>query len=208
MLGGGNASAKTPATPVAPQPVATAKPPAPPPPVSTPQTQVQLPPPQAVSPSALATIPPVREELPAPDSSPAANKNTNARKPPAATVQSPATKPEPAPAQTSETPAPIQGPPTPPTVTPAEEQPRLQPVYPEEDRRRILGELDRRKNEIDSILRSINPNRMSADQRSVVQRIHSFINVADDSAKRGDFRSADALSERALILARELASGR
>jgi len=102
----------------------------------------------------------------------------------------------------------MQGPPTPPVLPPAEEQPRLQPVYPEEERRRILGELEKRKVEIDGLLHGINQNQMSADRKSVVARIHSFINVAEDSARRGDYRSADALSERALILARELASGR
>ena len=62
--------------------------------------------------------------------------------------------------------------------------------------------------DIEVLLRGINQNSMSADRKSVVQRIHSFISVAEDSARRGDFRSADALSERALIFARELASGR
>jgi hypothetical protein len=161
-----------------------------------------------VSPAALATIPPARAELPAPDTSQTSNKAAGNRKGPQIPVQTPAAKPEPTP-QAAETPAaPVQGPPTPPVIPPADEQPRLQPVYPEEERRRIVAELERRKNEIESLLKGMNKNRMSADQRSVVDRVRSFINVAEDSAKRGDFRSADALSERALIFARELASGR
>jgi hypothetical protein len=49
---------------------------------------------------------------------------------------------------------------------------------------------------------------MSPDQKNLAERIESFIKLADDTARRGDFRSAEALSERAEILARELASGR
>ena len=49
---------------------------------------------------------------------------------------------------------------------------------------------------------------MSPEQKSVVARIHSFLDQAEDMAKRGDFRSAEALSDRAAILAKELAGGR
>src|SRR5581483_5409448 len=201
-------AAKTPAAPAAPPPVATAKPPAPPAPVSTPQTQVQLPPPQGLSPEALATIPPAPEGLPSPKSS-TATKNGGQSKPPAASVQTPPAAKTEQPAQTAETPAPVQGPPTPPVIPPAEEQPtHLQPVYSEEERRRIAGDLERRKTEIEGILRNISQNRMSADQTGMVQRIRSFVTTAEDQVKRGDYRSAEALSERALILAKEMASGR
>jgi hypothetical protein len=203
--GGKNAAAKVPATPTPPVAATAAKPPAPPPPVSTPQTEIQLPPPQAISAAALATIPSVRVELPAPESTPAA-------KPPAKT-KPPANASTPKPEQPSstppaaETPSAVQGP-VPPVTTPAEEQPRLAPVYTEEERRRIWGELEKRKTDIEAMLRTMNPNRMSADQKNLVDRIHSFITLAEDTARRGDFRSADALSERAVILAKELASGR
>src|SRR5207244_11138117 len=113
----------------------------------------------------------------------------------------PPTKPEAT--QTAEPPA--LAPPV--TPQPTEEQIRLQPVYSEEERRRVLAELEKRKSDIEALLHGIN-RRMSQDQKSVVERIRSFITVAEESAKRGDFRSAEALSERALIFARELASGR
>jgi hypothetical protein len=167
---------------------------------------VQLPPPQGVSPEALATIPPARGELPVPEPSQTATKPPVTKKSAAPAAQvAPPPKPE-APAQAAETP-PAQGPATP-VLPPIEEPPRLTPVYTEEERRRIWAELDKRKTDIEGLLRGINQNRMSADQKSVVQRIHSFISVAEDSARRGDFRSAEALSERAVIFARELASGR
>ena len=195
----GNKAAKTAPAPVTPTPAA-AKPSAPPPPVSTPQTQVQLPPPQAVSPAALATIPPAREEQPAPEpsqgSKPAVMRKQGSGN--VATITSTAETPAPAPPQG----------PAAPLTPPAEEQPRLQPVYTEEERRRVSAELERRKGEIEGLLRGVNQNNMSADRKSVVQRINSFMSQAEDHARRGDLRSAEALSERAVIFARELASGR
>jgi hypothetical protein len=206
-LKGNSTASKTPPIPAPDAQSAAAKPSAPPPPVSTPQTQVQLPPPQTVNPAALATIPPVREELPSPEpatvtKTPPTRKSSST---PAQTTGSPRTE---QPAQTVETPAPVQGPPTPPATTPAEEAPRLQPVYSEEERRRVWGELEKRKGDIEGVLRGLNQSRMSADQKNVVERVRSFISMAEDYARRGDFRSAEALSGRAVILARELASGR
>jgi hypothetical protein len=204
VLSGKDAARKVPATPTPPVAATAAKPPAPPPPLSTPQTEIQLPPPQAISAAALATIPSVREELPAAEETPAAKPPAKTKPPATATTPKPE---QPSPTPAAEAPSAVQGP-VPPVTTPAEEQPRLTPVYTEEERRRIWGELEKRKTEIEGILRTINPNRMSADQKNVVDRIHSFITLAEDTARRGDFRSADALSERAVILAKELASGR
>jgi hypothetical protein len=81
-------------------------------------------------------------------------------------------------------------------------------VYPEEERRRILAEMEKRKGNIEATLHNMNQRSMSPDQKNLAERIESFIKLADDTARRGDFRSAEALSERAEILARELASGR
>ena len=194
-LSGKNAAGKAP-TPPPPPATAAAKPPAPPPPISTPQTEVQLPPPQPISEAALATIPAVAKE-PETEEKPPAN-----RKPPAVATTPKSETPA------AETPSAIQGPPAPPPTTPAEEQPRLQPVYTEEERRRKLAEVERRKGEIEITLRNMNQVRMPPDQKSVVDRILSFIGQAEDMAKRGDFRSAEALMVRAEILIKELSSGR
>jgi hypothetical protein len=203
VLSGKNAASKTPATPAPPPATAAAKPPSPPPPLSTPQTEIQLPPPQPVTAAALATIPAVLEELPAPEPEPPAKPSAKSKPPAAASVPKPET-----PAPVAETPSAVQGPAAPATTPPAEEQPLLQPVYTEEERRRIWGELEKRKADIEAQLHGMNQNRMSADQKSEVERIRSFINVAEDFARRGDFRSAEALSGRAVILTKELASGR
>jgi hypothetical protein len=195
-------AAKTPPAPAPPPQTAMAKPPGPPPPLSSPQTDVQLPPAQSISAEALASIETVHEDLPAPEPAPTTKPPVQARRPAPAPTPPPSNPPKPE--QSTEAPAPQP----PPATAPPEEAPRLQPVYPEEERRRVLGELERRKTEIDNLLRGLNPNRMSADQKAVVERIRSFQAVAEEAAKRGDFRSADAISERALILAKELASGR
>ena len=203
VMSGKNAASKTPATPAPPVATAAAKPPAPPPPLSTPQTDIHLPPPQSVSDAALATIPLARVELPAPEpDEPTAKPPAKSKQPAAVT----ATKPE-SPAPPAETPSPVQGP-TAPTTTPAEQQqPLLQPVFPEEERRRIWGTLEKRKADIEAQLGK-NENRMSPEQKSVAARIHSFLDQAEDMAKRGDFRSAEGLSDRAAILAKELAGAR
>ena len=192
-------AAKTPATPM-PAPAQTA-PPAPPAPISSPQTEIQLPPAQPVSAEALATI----QTIPDPtEPAPELPAKAPAHRPAAAPAASP--KAESGTAVTAE-PPPVQGPPTP-VPAPAEEQPRLQPVYSEEDRRRILADIEKRKVEVEGLLRGVSQSRISQGQRGVVDSIRSLMNMTDDTAKRGDLRSAALLSERALILARELASGR
>jgi hypothetical protein len=178
------------ATPAAPVPVAVVAPapPAPPPePVSTPQTGVQLPPPQPISAEALASIPPPPEP-PAPEPVPSRSVRT---RPP--TRETP--KPE----------AAAVGPESPPPAV-ADDGPRLQTMVPEDERRRISADLARRRAEVQSLLKQTRLH--TAHQRDLRDSIHSLLKVADDAAERGDLRSADSLSERALILARELQSGR
>jgi len=199
---GGTKTPKTPVTPAALDPNAAAKPAGPPPPLSSPQTDIQLPPEQTISPEALATIQ-VAPEPPTPEPAPPAKPPQSKKPAPVAA----APKPEAPATSTVETPSPVPTGPATPSVTP-EEQPRLQPVYSEEEKRRILAELEKRKIETDSLLRGISQGRASGDQKTAVDRVRSFMSVADDAAKRGDLHSADAFSLRALVLARELVSGR
>ena len=199
ILGGSAKTPKTPVVPAALDPNAAAA--VPPPPLSSPQTDIQLPPPQSISPEALATIQ-VAPEPPAPEPAPPTKPPPPRRPPPVAAAPKPET---PAPAETQPAPPPA-GPPTP-AATP-EEQPRLQPFYTEEEKRRILAELEKRKTETESLLRGPNLSRLSGEQKIAVDRVRSFMNVADEAAKRGDFHSADAFSMRAVVLAREVAGGR
>ena len=78
----------------------------------------------------------------------------------------------------------------------------------DDQRRRIAADLDRRKAEITTFLRQVNPRRSSTHQKNMMENVRSLLKVAEDAAKRGDMTSADSLSERALILARELANER
>ena len=197
-LGGKTAAAKTPPVPTA---VVAPPPPAPPTPISSPQTEIQLPPEQPVSQEALATIQvaPIEPKPPeAPQPEPPAKPTTRRN--------APAPQPKP------ETPAPavadVPAPPPPAVQAPTEEPSRLQPVFTEEERRRILAEIEKRRGEIEGILHGVSQRRLSVSKRNVVTRIRSFMEVADDAARRGDLRSADSLWQRALILAQELASGR
>jgi hypothetical protein len=189
-----NKAAKTPPTPAV--TTAEAKPAAPPPLLSVPQTDVQLPPAQPLTPEAIATIQ-TRPEVVLPEPPPL----------PKTTVRA-ATKPAPPPAPAPK-PEVVPPPAEPPVATPPpEEQVRLQPVYSEEEKRRILGDIERRKGEIENLTRPLSSRRLTTEQRTMLERIRSFLAVVDDAARRGDLRSADSLSERALIFARELGSGR
>ena len=48
---------------------------------------------------------------------------------------------------------------------------------------------------------------MTGDQQKVADTIRSFLSLSEDAEKHNDMRQADALAERAQILAKELQSG-
>jgi hypothetical protein len=171
-------------------------PPAPVQPLSVPQTQVQLPPPQPLnaeaiphpaSPqplnSAAAAVPPPPEPA-APPGAPG-----NVRRPPV----SPPPKAEPV--------GPAAQPATP-------ERAPIQQIVPADERRRLQDSAAARKRETRRLVEQAKAHRLSSAQNRVVIRIQSFIAQSDDAEKRGDMRQADALAERALILAKELADGK
>jgi len=188
MLRGNRTATKV---PPAPAPPAASHAPAPSEPLSVPQTQVQLPPPQPLSQDALATepAPPVVElpEEPAqrpPRRPPAANPPTVSRQEPAA-------------------PAPIQGP-----VPPEPERPIVQEKISPEEQKRLIEQLAGRKREIAQNVDQAAARGPGAAERALMDRIHSFVQLADEAAGRGDLRQADALAERAQILSRELQGAR
>lgn len=181
-----------------PQPVPAAPTPAPPPapkpsgPLSIPQTSVEFPPPQPVDPRALETA----AETPPPEPEPAPAKTPR--------------RPAPAPAATgSQAPLPVAPPPEVPAPAPVvEERPRLQePVSPEE-KRRLADEINNRKREINDILQQASRRNLPDGDRGIVERVHSFLQLSDQAAARGELRQADSLSERALVMARELRNAR
>lgn len=97
----------------------------------------------------------------------------------------------------SETPAAlVQGP-------PVEQSPPIQPILGAEEQNRIMREIEGRKKEISDKLGRLRA-RLSSHDQSLVDRIRSFVTQCDEAATRGDYTQADALSERALVLVREL----
>jgi hypothetical protein len=173
--------------PPAPKPAAAA-PAKPEGPLSLPQTTVKLPPPQPLDPAALEVEPPPLVE---PQEATLPVKPPR-RNPPAAGT---AVKPP-------ETAAPAPQPATP------EERPRLQEIISAEERKRLLEEIGNRKREINEVVDSAARRNLSQQDRDRIDRIRSFVELSDQAAGRGDMRQADALSERALLLARELRGAR
>ena len=188
MLRGNRSANKVPPTP---PPPAASHVPAPSEPLSVPQTQVQLPPLQPLSQDALATEPaPAVVELPEepaqrpPRRVPAASPPTVSRQEPAA-------------------PAPIQGP-----APPEPERPIVQEKTSPEEQKRLTDQLATRKREIAQNVDQAVARGPGAAEKALMDRIHFFVQLADEAAARGDLRQADALAERAQILSRELQGAR
>lgn len=176
------------AAPVAPKPVASI--PAPPPaPLSIPQTRVELPKPQSLDPAALVTeaTPPPPAEAPPATARPLGRRSNTDRTPAANTA--PAAPPAALPAVES-APQPIQ------EILTAGEKQRLKDSVLAHRRDTSLM-LEQLKN------RTLNPS-----QQSVHDAITSFAASSVEAENNGDMRQADALAERAWILAKGLVSGK
>jgi len=179
------------ATPPAPKPPAAAVAPPPPPPIlSIPQTQVVLPPSQPVKPEALETVPVVQ-----PPETPSPVRLPRPRPAPPAAQPKPENQP---PAQPA-----AQTPPPPET-----ERPPVQPIVPGEDLKKLQESAQARRREAGLLLAGAQGRRLSQQERDLVRRTQSFLNQSEQAESRGDMRQADALAERAQVLARELQSGR
>ena len=171
-------------TPVTPPPPVAVKPPPPEPPLSIPQTTAQLPSPQPVNPDA---IPPPPAPEPAPEKEPAP-----ATRPP----RRPAPKAD-APSETDQPPAP-----TPSAETAPAESAPFQAILSPQEKARLKNSIEGRHREIEDRLKNVkNP---SEHDKTLIERINSFVNLSLQAAQREDFTQADALLERATILAKEL----
>jgi hypothetical protein len=178
------------AVPPAPKPVASAPPaPPPPPPLSVPQTNVELPKPQPLDPEALITAP---QPEPVPETS-TATRSTRRQN-------------TPGPGPVSNSPPRTETPPAPPQPEP--ERPPIQEIVPASEQKRLEESVKSRKAEINRILDQTKSRRLGVLQQGMVRTIRSLVGLADEAEKHGDFRQADANAERALILARELQSGK
>lgn len=181
VMSGKTAKPVTPA-PVVAKPVVPPPPAPPPEPLSVPQTQVELPRPQEVDPAAFATDAPVTVELPGPPAAPrppAVRRPTRTETPPQAV---PAT-PEPAP-------SPIQE-----IVSPAEAK-------------RLQDQAIARRRDAQSIVDQLSHRQLTPAEKDVVTRITSLLTSSVDAERKNDMKLADALADRAQILARDLINGK
>jgi len=165
-------------------------------PLSIPQTQAQLPPAQPIDPQALATVQqpsqPVEVEAPPAARSP--------RRPTGGHVPAPSrSEPAPPPAQTA----------TQATAPQAESEIRgqVQEILQPEESKRLQDSVAARKLEVHKVLDPWLTRKHTKQQADAISRIQSFLQQSEEAEKRGDLRQADALSERAQILAREFQGG-
>ena len=83
----------------------------------------------------------------------------------------------------------------------------MQEIVPASESNRLRESAEARKQEIRKTLEQAQARPLSRDQRAVFSRIQTFLQQSDDAQKKGDMRQADALAQRAQVLARELQNG-
>jgi hypothetical protein len=187
LLGCTLGASKQAAVPPPPKP-AVVQPPAPEPQLSVPQTAVVLPSPQPFNPDALPPPAPDHAAAPAKADPPSAPKASSPRRS-AGTRQESDTEPDP------------------PAATPAvHEQAPIQPILGGDEQKLIERAIESRVHEAQETLNKLTraKRHLSKRDQSLVDHVKSFLTQSDIAVKRGDFAQADALSERAVILAREL----
>ena len=176
------------AVPPAPKP-AVVQAAAPDPPLSIPQTAVTLPDLQKVSPDAIPTAqaaaPPVPEKTEAP-APPHASRHAAA---------GPSSPPKAADSEPEAEAPPVQA---------VQEQAPIQPIMKDDEQKKIKNDIDARKKEINEKLGRVKGRALSEQNQSLGDHILSFLAQCEVAAARGDYSQADSLSERALVLAREI----
>jgi hypothetical protein len=179
--------AKSVVPPVAPKPVIAPAPTPPPPALSIPQTRVELPKPQLVDPAALATDPTPPEP---PEAPPAAVPARPRRANPAAAQ--PASQPA----------APAAAAPQP------ETRETFQEIVSPAELKRLQDRALARRREANQILDQLGRRQLTGAEQNVAATIRNFLALSEEADKHNDQRQADALAERAQILAKELQSGK
>ena len=180
--------AKSVVLPAAPMPVAAPKPAAPSPALSIPQTRVELPKPQPLDPAALVTEPRA-PELPEPPPAvvPARPRRTS---PSASQPASPAAA---APAA---------------TTPPPETRETFQEIVSPAELKRLQDQALARRREATQILDQMSRRQLTSAEQGVAATIRNFLALSEEAEKHNDPRQANALAERAQILAKELQSGK
>ena len=162
-------------------------------PLSIPQTQVRLPSPQPIDPDALAT-PPVYVPAEQSQTSKTHHGGNKRQGPQPASAASPG-KPE-----TTET---ADAPPA--TET---SRPPIGPVLSDEERRRMTEDISSRLQEVEKMLGRIAALHPTDAEKASVEKIRSFHKLSHEALERGEIQQANALADRAVLLAQEVLHGR
>jgi len=83
----------------------------------------------------------------------------------------------------------------------------MQEIIPATDQKRLQESAQSRKREVAGILEPFHKRRLSRPLQIKVGEIDNFVKLSDDFEKRGEMRQADAMAEKAQILARQLQNG-
>jgi type VI secretion system protein ImpL len=92
---------------------------------------------------------------------------------------------------------------------PAEVQrPPIGPMLSDNERRRLNEGISSRLQDVDKMLGRIAALHLSEAEKNSVERIRSFHKQSHDALERGEIQAANALAERAVLLAQEVLRGR
>jgi hypothetical protein len=83
----------------------------------------------------------------------------------------------------------------------------MQEIIPQTDLKRLQDSAQGRKREVAGILEQFHGRKLSKPLLIKVGEINNFVKLSDDFEKRGEMRQADAMAEKAQILARQLQNG-
>jgi hypothetical protein len=171
--------------------------PAPDPPLSIPQTSASLNTPREWNAAAIPTepqpAPPAPEKVDVPPTKGNPHKATGL---PAKPLDTPGATETPDPAGTQEPEQPAA------TAPAANETAPFQPIMPAEQQNQLKTTITTRRHDIVNLLNKAGEH--PDNDKTVIDRIKSFLNLADEAEKRSDYTQADALLQRALVLAQEL----
>src|SRR5262249_29987673 len=93
----------------------------------------------------------------------------------------------------------------PPAVTPPEPaSPQIKEIIPQAEEKRLRDEAASRSKDARQIVDQLNRRQLSREKKEVVNNINSFLASSEEAANKGDWRLAEALAERAQVLARDL----
>jgi hypothetical protein len=90
----------------------------------------------------------------------------------------------------------------------ATDRPPLQEILPEDEKKQLQQRAADIRRQVKLTLEQVKAHRLTKTQNNVVKRVEAFVTQSDEAEKAGDMRLADALANRALVLARELQNGK